>query len=118
MRMAKFALTTVFAVAGLFFLVNQRAAADGGIPLENLAGNYAFTCQGTFALCLDPGTFGVADCATTIGAIIVPLTDLGIGQLTRDTQGNSCSSDLDVTYSIPVAKSTPSVGAVHPAVAK
>ncbi len=46
MRMAKFALTTVFAVAGLFFLANQRAAADGGIPLAALAGDYAFTCQG------------------------------------------------------------------------
>ncbi len=118
MRIAKFALTMVFAVSGLVLLADQRVAANEGIPLKALAGNYAFTCQGTFALCLDPGTFGVADCATTIGAIIVPLTDLGIGQLTRDTQGNSCSSDLDVTSSLPVAKSPPSVGAVHPAVAK
>jgi hypothetical protein len=118
MRMAKFALTMVFAVAGLVLLANQRAAADGGIPLEDLAGNYAFTCQGSFSICLDPGTFGVADCATTTGAIIVPLTDLGIGQLTRDSKGNSCGSDFDVTSSLPVAKTPPSVGVVHPAVAK
>src|SRR5260370_4208124 len=118
MRMAKFALTTVVAGAGLFFLANRRAAVDGGIPLENLAGNYAFTCQGSFSICLDPGTFGVADCATTTGAIIVPLTDLGIGQLTRDTKGNSCGNDFDVTTSFPVAKTPPSPGSVHPVVAK
>jgi hypothetical protein len=118
MRIAKFALTIVFAVAGLVLLANQRVAAKEGIPLEALAGNYAFTCQGTFALCLNPGTFGVADCATTTSPIIVPLTDLGIGQVTRDTKGNSCSSDLDVTSSLPVAKTPPSVGSVHPAVAK
>jgi|SRR5579864_8506075 len=118
MRMAKFALTMAFAVMGLVLLANQRAAADGGIPLQELAGNYAFTCQGSFSICLDPGTFGVADCATTKGAIIVPLTDLGIGQLTRDTKGNSCGSDFDVTTSIPVGKTPPSVGVVHPAVAK
>ena len=118
MRTAKFALTMVFAVVGLVFLADQRAAADGGIPLENLAGNYAFTCQGSFSICLDPATFGVADCATTTGAIIVPLTDLGIGQLTRDTKGNSCGNDFDVTTPLPVAKTPPSPGSVHPAVAK
>ena len=118
MCIAKFALTIVFAVAGLVLLADQRTAANAGIPLEALAGNYAFTCQGTFALCLDPGTFGVADCATTTGAIILPQTDLGIGQLTRDTKGNSCSNTFDVISSLPVGKTPPSVGTVHPAVAK
>ena len=118
MRIAKFALTMVFAVAGLLLFADHRAAADEGIPLAALAGNYAFTCQGSFAICLDPGTFSAADCATTTGAIIVPLTDLGIGQLTRDTQGNSCGNDFDVTSSLPVAKTPPSLGSVHPAVAK
>jgi hypothetical protein len=116
MRMVKFALTMVF--AGLVLLADQRAAAKEGIPLEDLAGNYAFTCQGTFAICLNPSTFAFADCATTTGAIIVPLTDLGIGQLTRDTQGNSCGSSFDVTSSLPVGKTPPSVGTVHPAVTK
>jgi len=118
MRAAKFALAIVLAVAELVLLADQRAAADGGIPLAALAGNYAFTCQGSFAICLDPGTFGVADCATTTSPIILPLTDLGIGQLTRDTQGNSCGSDFDVTTSLPVGKTPPSLGSVHPAVAK
>ncbi len=37
MRIAKLALTIAFAVVGLVLLANQRAAADGGIPLEDLA---------------------------------------------------------------------------------
>jgi hypothetical protein len=118
MRIAKFALMVIFVVAGLVLLANQKAAANERIPLEALAGNYAFTCQGSFAICLDPVTFSVADCAATTGAIIVPLTDLGIGQLTRDAQGNSCGSDFDVTTSLPVGKTPPSLGSVHPAVAK
>jgi hypothetical protein len=118
MRIAKFALTVVFAVVGIVLLTDQKTAANAGIPLEALAGNYAFTCQGSFSICLDPGTFGVADCATTTSPFIVPLTDLGLGQLTRDTKGNSCSNTFDVISSLPVGKAPPSVGTVHPAVAK
>ena len=118
MRIAKFALMMVFAVAGLVLLADQRTAANAGIPLEALAGNYAFTCQGTFALCLDPGTFGVADCAATTGPIIVPLTDLEVGALTRDVKGNSCGTLLDVSSSLPVGKNPPDVAPLHPAVGK
>jgi hypothetical protein len=118
MRIAKFALTIAFAVAGLALLADKRAAADGGIPLEDLAGNYASTCQGTFAICLNPSTFAFADCATTAGAIIVPLTDLDVGALTRDEQGNACSIFLGVDVSLPVGKNPPSVSPVHPATAK
>ncbi len=118
MRMAKFALTVAFAVVGLVLLANQRAAANEGIPLEALAGNYASTCQGTFAICLNPSTFAFADCATTAGAIIVPLTDLDVGALTRDDQGNACATGLGVDVSLPVGKNPPSVSPVHPAVAK
>ena len=116
MRIAKFALTVVFAVVGLVLLANQRAAADGGIPLAALAGNYAFTCQGTFSICLDSKTFAPIDCGAKTPLVVVPLTDLGIGELTRDAKGNLCSNDLEVVSSLPVDNTPPSVSPVHPAV--
>jgi hypothetical protein len=118
MRMAKFALTIVLAVAGLVLLANQRVAANEVIPLKALAGNYSFTCQGTFAICLDPSTFAFVDCATTTGAIIVPLTDLAVGAFTRDAKGNTCSTFLDVDASLPVGKNPPSVTPIHPSFGK
>jgi hypothetical protein len=117
MRMAKFALTMVFAVAGLVLLADQRVAANEGIPLEALAGNYSSTCQGTLAICLDPMTFAPANCATGSPAVL-PLTDLDVGALTRDDEGNACSTGLGVDASLSVGKNPPSVSKVHPAVAK
>ena len=117
MRMAKFALAIVLAVAGLVLLANQRVAANEGIPLKALAGNYSFTCQGTFAICLDSTTFAPTNCGTGT-PIVVPLTDLDVGALTRDDQGNACATGLGVDVSLPVGKNPPSVSPVHPAVAK
>src|SRR5216683_5874672 len=117
MRMAKFALTTVFAVAGLVLLADQRTAANAGIPLEALAGNYASTCQGTLAICLNSTTFAPADCGTG-SPLVLPLTDLDVGSLTRDDDGNACNTGLGVDASLPVGKNPPSVSPVHPAVAK
>jgi hypothetical protein len=117
MRVVKFALTIVFAVAGMVFFADQRAAAGEGIPLKALAGNYSFTCQGTFTICLNSGGTAVEDCGTA-GALVVPLTDLEVGEVTRDAKGNSCSTFLDVSSSLPVGKNPPSVTPIHPAVGK
>jgi hypothetical protein len=117
MRMAKFALTMAFAVAGLVLLANQRAAAGEGIPLKDLAGNYASTCQGTFSICLDSTTFSPTNCGTG-SPVVVPLTDLDAGALTRDERGNACSTFIGVDADLPVDKTPPLVSPVHPAVAK
>src|SRR5713226_4529784 len=115
MRIAKFALAIVFAVAGTVLLADQRTAANSGIPLEALAGNYAFTCQGTFAICLNSTTFAPADCGTG-SPLVIPLTDLEVGALMRDVKGNLCSTFLDVSSSLPVGKNPPDVAPLHPAV--
>jgi hypothetical protein len=117
MRIAKFALTMVFAVVALVLLADQRAAADEGIPLEALAGNYASTCQGTLAICLDSKTFAPANCGTG-SPVVLPLTDLDVGALTRDDQGNACATGLGVDADLPVDKTPPFVSKVHPSVAK
>src|SRR6266852_524182 len=106
MRIPKFALTMAFAVVGLVLLADQRAAADGGIPLKALAGNYSQTCQGTFAVCLDSTTFAPTDCGTG-SPIVVPITDLDVGALTRDSEGNSCVTLIGVAANLPADKTPP-----------
>jgi hypothetical protein len=116
MRGIRFALTTVIAVAGLVFLADQRATAKEGISLEDLAGHYSSTCQGTFSICLN--SMGPVDCVTGSPTKVVPLTDLDVGALTRDDQGNGCSTFLGVDADLPVDKTPPLVSKVHPAVSK
>jgi len=113
MRVIKFALTMVCAVAGLVFFAAQWAGASEGIPLKALAGNYSFTCQGSLAVCLNPGTGGPVDCPTFSGPLVEPLTYLGVGALTRDANGHSCSTFIDGTSSLPVGKTPPSVSLVQ-----
>jgi hypothetical protein len=117
MRIAKFALTMAFAVAGLLLLADRRAAADEGIPLKALAGNYSNTCQGTFAVCLDSTTHAPTDCATG-SPIVVPLTELEVGALTRDVEGNSCDTQFGVAANLPPDKTPPLLGPATPFVAK
>ncbi len=118
MRRAKFALTMVVAVAGLVLLADQRAAANGGIPLAALAGNYSNTTQGSYSLCLDPKTFAGVDCATFSGPLVLPQTYLTVGEATRDKNGNSCSAHIDVNTSLPVDNTPPFVQGGHPTVGK
>jgi hypothetical protein len=119
MRIAKFALTIVFAVAGLALLADQRAAADGGISLGDLAGVYSFTTPGSYSVCLDLSKTppAVEDCGTK-GAFALPQTYLAVGALTRDANGNSCGAWTEVSSSLPVDNTPPLVGLVHHAVGK
>jgi len=106
MRVIKFALTMVFAVAGLVFFADQRAEAGEGIPLKALAGNYSFTTPGSYSICLDPKTFAGVDCATFSGPLVVPFTYVAVGALTRDNKGNSCGTWTEVS-SVPVGNTLP-----------
>ncbi len=49
---------------------------------------------------------------------MVRLTDLDVGSLTRDDQGNACSTFIGVDADLPVDKTPPLVSPVHPATAK
>jgi len=118
MRVIKFALTMVFAVAGLVLLAEQRAAAGQGIPLKALEGNYSLTNQGPFSLCLNPATFAGVNCAKFSGPLIVPQTYLNVGGLTRDDDGNSCGTLTAVSSSLPVDNTLPFVDNTARAVGK
>jgi hypothetical protein len=118
MRIAKFALTMVFAVAGLVLLANQRAAADEGIPLKALAGDYSITIQGSYSICLNPLTFVGVNCATFSGPHVLPQTYLSLGEATRDVNGNSCATHTDVNTSLPVDNTPPIVQPGLPTVSK
>jgi hypothetical protein len=119
MRIAKFALTMVFAVMGLVLLANQRAAAGEGIPLKDLAGTYSFTDSGSYSVCLDLSKKppAVEDCGTA-GAFPLPQTYLAVGALTRDDDGNLCGAWTAVNSSLPVDNTPPLVGLLGHAVGK
>jgi hypothetical protein len=106
MRIAKFGLTMVFAVAGLLLLADHRAAADGGIPLEDLAGNYSTTCQGSLALCLDSTTHVPTNCGTG-SPIVLAFSALKIKALTRDAKGTACATFIETDASLPLSKNPP-----------
>jgi hypothetical protein len=106
MRRAKFALTMVVAVAGLVLLADQKAKANPGIPVAALAGNYSLTDQGSFSICLNSKTFAGVDCATFLGPLVVPLLYVDAGEVTRDNNGNSCSTYTEVS-SVPASNTLP-----------
>jgi hypothetical protein len=121
MRRAKFALTIVFAFVGLVFCAGQRAAANEGIPLSALAGNYSLTTQGSYSICLNPGGFAGVNCATFSGPLVLPQNYLLVGEVARDENGNSCSTFTEVSSSLPVDNTPPfvdtarAVGKIDPA---
>jgi hypothetical protein len=103
----------VFAVVGLVLLADHGAAAGGGIPLKALAGNYATTCQGPLALCLDSSTFAPTNCGTG-SPVVLAFSVLKIKALTRDAEGTACATFIETDASLPVGKNPPAVSPVHP----
>ena len=83
-------------------------AIEGSIPFP--AGQFSFTSQGSFAICLDPSTFAEEPC-TTGGALVLPLAVLDNGASVFDKSGNSCTTYTQVNTDLPVDASPPSVTA-------
>jgi hypothetical protein len=81
---------------------------DEGIPLSALAGKYSITRSGSVALCLNPTTFALSDCATK-GALVSPQSLLVVGAFARDENGDSCATVTDVFSNLPVGISPPAV---------
>jgi hypothetical protein len=109
-------------IAGLVLVVGQGlsgvAAGDHpndhkGTSLKDLAGNFADTTQGSFALCLDPtNNFAEISCGDT-KAKVFPQTDLEVGNETQDTKGNSCQTTTQTISDLPPDLSPPFVGVIH-----
>jgi hypothetical protein len=74
------------------------------------AGQFSLTTQGSLAICLNPGTFAEESCSTS-GVLVVPLSALGNGATTFDSQGNSCATATEVDSNLPVDASPPFVTA-------
>jgi hypothetical protein len=106
-------------IAALLLVMSQglrKVAAgddDEGIPLRALAGKYADTAHGSFALCLDPtNNFAEVSCAST-KAVVFPQTTVDVGNETDDTKGNSCETYTETDTDLPPDLSPPFVAVFH-----
>ena len=86
---------------------------DEGISLKSLAGKYADTLHGSFALCLDPkNNFAEISCTDT-KAVVFPQTTIDVGNETDDTKGNSCETYTETDTDLPPDLSPPFVAVFH-----
>lgn len=92
--------------------VTPKAIAweQDGIPLP--AGRFSTTIQGSEAECLNPANGQPESCSTS-GVLVVPLSVLQTGALTRDKTGNACYALTAVFSALPVNASPPTVLAIH-----
>lgn len=88
--------------AGFVLVVSQglRQVAAGGdddarIPLKTLAGKYADTSHGSYALCFDatnPAFSEIKCTLTTPKTDVFSGTEVDVGYETDDKKGNSCET--------------------------
>ena len=108
----------VVLVAAFVLVMSQglrEVAADGdnGIPLKALAGKYADTLHGSFALCLDPtNNFAEISCASS-KAVVFPQTTEHVGNETDDKKGNSCETYTETDTDLPPDLSPPFVAVLY-----
>jgi hypothetical protein len=107
-------------IAALVLVMSQglrevAAGDDEGIPLRALAGKYADTLHGSFALCLDPkNNFAEVSCAS-VKAIVFPQTTIDVGNETDDKKGNSCETYTETDTDLPPDLSPPFVAVLYAA---
>jgi hypothetical protein len=108
----------VILIPALVLVISQGlrevpASDDEGIPLKALAGKYADTLHGSFALCLDPtNNFAEISCADK-KAVVFPQTTIDVGNETDDTKGNSCETYTETDTDLPPDVSPPFVAVFH-----
>src|SRR5690348_3699052 len=90
-------------LAGITGVLGVRPALAGSIPLPK--GQFAFTLSGSAAICLNPTTFAEESCSTT-GVLVVPITNLVNGAVTRD-KDRSCASVVETDATLPVDVTPP-----------
>jgi hypothetical protein len=105
-------------IAALLLVMSQglrEVAADGdnGIPPKALAGKYADTLHGSFALCLDPtNSFAEISC-TSSKAVVFPQTTIQVGNETGDKKGNACETYTETDTDLPPDLSPPFVAVLY-----
>lgn len=113
--MKKLSMILLIGIAGFALLAIQGSrgavADDHGISLEELAGNYAVTLQGSITICFDM-TPKPVDCKA-VGAMAKPFTLLQVGENTRDANGNACATFTVVRTTLPVDNTPPVVRVIR-----
>jgi hypothetical protein len=110
-------------IAGFVLVMSQglRQVAAGGdddasIPLKTLAGKYADTSHGSYALCLDatkPAFPEIKCTLTTPKTDVFPQTEVDVGYETDDKRGNSCETFTASISDEPPDTSPPFVQVYH-----
>src|SRR5215813_4142785 len=96
----------VILLAGCTLVISQGfkevTAHQGYTPLEDLAGTYALTAQGSFFFCFTPAPpFPPAKCGSP-GSAGAPIGALEVGAITYDTAGNWCATLTEADTVLPV----------------
>ena len=85
----------------LLMLPGPAKAGSPGRPLSSFDGTYSATAHGNFAFCLESPSFIVEVSCTSSGAVAFPITEVDLGQGTRDKNGHACTTftttDSDLT---------------------
>jgi len=103
----------VILLAGCTLVISQGfkevTAHQGWTPLEDLAGTYALTAQGSFFFCFTSAPpFPAAACGSP-GPAGIPVSAVEVGVITSDTAGNSCETFTQVNNDLPVSAVPPGV---------
>ena len=85
----------------LLMLPGLAKAGSSGRPLSSLAGTYSYTAHGNFGYCLESPSYTVEVSCTNPAAVAFPITEVDVGQGTRDKNGHACitwtTTDSDLT---------------------
>jgi hypothetical protein len=110
--MKKYVALLVAAVAlAMSHSMTQAGEGQQSIPLQQLAGGYSFTAQGSFAGCFSQSF--VEEPCDTAGVVVFPVTALVNGQVTMDTNGNGCATLTATISNLPVDATPPLLLAEH-----
>jgi|GEM_PF-1679708 len=84
-----------------FMLPGLAKAGSSGRRLSSLAGTFSYTAHGNFGYCLESPSYTVEVSCTNSEAVAFPITEVDVGQGTRDQNGHSCvtinGTDSDLT---------------------
>ncbi|HEV8715147.1 MAG TPA: hypothetical protein VGX03_20245 [Candidatus Binatia bacterium] len=91
----------------------EVAAFQGFTPLEDLAGTYAATAQGSLFLCFKGTPPPLPAKCGSEGSVGFPFSVLQVGSAIYDTDGNACATVTNTSVHLPVDASPPFVVEVH-----
>jgi hypothetical protein len=107
----------VILLVGCTLVIGQGSkevtAHQGYTPLEELAGTYALTAQGSFFFCFTPAPpFPPAACGSP-GSAGIPVSAVEVGVVTADTAGNACATIKETLSQLPVTASPSGVVVIN-----